>query len=175
MPDQPAPCATVEAVREDLARRAEFGLAKYGQTVADNPADLRAWLQHAYEETLDKAVYLRRAMAEMDAKAIGGATPASRSCEAAMPDNPTPARSRSRFARLWPDGSMSVEPAGIDFFQARERLRNEGDDDEVELLEVEITVIRSHGKPKLHVVTEHSATCPCCGETVFVEVPTDGA
>ncbi len=69
MTDRPAPCATVEAVRADLLRRAEFGLAKYGQTVADNPVDLRAWLQHAYEEVLDQAVYLRRAMDEMDRQA----------------------------------------------------------------------------------------------------------
>ncbi len=89
------------------------------------------------------------------------------------PDAPAPVRSRSRFARLWPDGSMSVEPAGMDFFEARKRLRDGNDDDEVELLEIEVTVIRSHGRPKLRVATEHSATCPCCGETVFVQVPTD--
>ncbi len=69
MTEPPAPCATVEAVRADLRRRAEFGLAKYGQTVADNPATLREWLNHAYEETLDKAVYLRRAMDELDRQA----------------------------------------------------------------------------------------------------------
>ena len=58
-------------VCEEIARRQQMGIAKYGTTVADNPLPLREWLQHAYEETLDKAVYLRRAIAELDAK--GGA------------------------------------------------------------------------------------------------------
>jgi len=35
-------------------------------TVADNPLELREWLQHAYEETLDKAVYLKRAIDEIN-------------------------------------------------------------------------------------------------------------
>ena len=81
-------------------------------------------------------------------------------------------RSRSRFARLWPDGSMEVFPAGVDFQQARGRLTS-GDKD-VELLEIEIAVIRSHGMPMLRVVTEHSAVCPCCGEIVTIEAPRDG-
>lgn len=59
----------VEAlVCEEIARRQQMGIEKYGTTVADNPLALREWLQHAYEETLDKAVYLRRAIAEIDAK-----------------------------------------------------------------------------------------------------------
>ncbi|MFW9594833.1 MAG: hypothetical protein ACMV1D_04985 [Macromonas sp.] len=55
-------------VCEEIARRQQMGIAKYGTTVADNPLPLREWLQHAYEEALDMAVYLRRAMAEIDAK-----------------------------------------------------------------------------------------------------------
>jgi hypothetical protein len=35
-------------------------------TVATNPAHLREWLQHAYQESLDKAIYLKRAIAELD-------------------------------------------------------------------------------------------------------------
>lgn len=50
----------------DIAERQRLGLAKYGCTVAENPLSLREWLRHAYEETLDKAVYLRRAIAEID-------------------------------------------------------------------------------------------------------------
>ena len=50
----------------DIAARQQLGINKYGTTVADNPLDLRQWLQHAYEECLDQAVYLRRAMAELD-------------------------------------------------------------------------------------------------------------
>lgn len=61
--------ATVEAVRADLLRRSEIGVAKYGTTVAGNPLPLREWLQHAYEEALDMAVYLKRAMAEVGAQA----------------------------------------------------------------------------------------------------------
>lgn len=57
-------------VCDDIARRQALGLAKYGTTVAFNPGDLRYWLNHAYEETLDKAVYLRRAIAELDAEAL---------------------------------------------------------------------------------------------------------
>ncbi len=52
----------------DIARRQALGIAKYGKTVAENPLRLREWLQHAYEETLDNAVYLRRAIVEIDAR-----------------------------------------------------------------------------------------------------------
>lgn len=55
-------------VCEEIASRQLFGISKYGQTVAANPLELRAWLLHAYEECLDQAVYLRRAIAEIDAK-----------------------------------------------------------------------------------------------------------
>lgn len=50
----------------DIATRQQKGVAKYGTTVCANPLDLRAWLQHAYEECLDQAVYLRRAIAEIE-------------------------------------------------------------------------------------------------------------
>lgn len=53
-------------VCNDIAQRQAFGINKYGVTVAENPLQLRAWLVHAYEETLDKAVYLRRAIEEID-------------------------------------------------------------------------------------------------------------
>lgn len=52
-------------VCDDIAKRQALGIAKYGTTVADNPLTLKQWLQHAYEETLDKAVYLRRAIEEL--------------------------------------------------------------------------------------------------------------
>jgi len=51
-------------VCEDIAKRQDLGLAKYGTTVEGNPLPLRDWLQHAYEEALDMAVYLRRAIEE---------------------------------------------------------------------------------------------------------------
>lgn len=62
------PTGIEAAVCSDIARRQQMGIAKYGQTVADNALELRAWLQHAYEEHLDAAIYLRRAIAEIDAQ-----------------------------------------------------------------------------------------------------------
>lgn len=60
-------CTGIEAaVCADIAARQAVGIAKYGTTVADNPLPLRDWLEHAYQETLDKAVYLKRAIAELD-------------------------------------------------------------------------------------------------------------
>ncbi len=59
---------TEAAVCNDIRERQAFGITKYGTTVRDNPLPLRQWLQHAYEECLDQAVYLKRAMEEMDKK-----------------------------------------------------------------------------------------------------------
>lgn len=61
-----APTGTEAGVVNDIIRRQELGTRKYGTTVRDNPLPLRAWLQHAYEECLDQAVYLKRAMEELD-------------------------------------------------------------------------------------------------------------
>lgn len=61
-----AATGTEAAVITDIAARQAKGIAKYGVTVRDNPLTLRQWLQHAYEEVLDQAVYLKRAMEEMD-------------------------------------------------------------------------------------------------------------
>jgi len=49
-----------------IARRQQFGLAKYGLTVEGNPLPLRQWLVHALEESLDMSIYLARAIEEMD-------------------------------------------------------------------------------------------------------------
>lgn len=56
----------VEAVRSDLLRRSQFGIAKYGVTLDRTDLSLRDWLQHAYEECLDQANYLKRAILEID-------------------------------------------------------------------------------------------------------------
>lgn len=61
-----SPKGTERRVCEDIAARQRLGIAKYGTTVAQNPLDLRQWLQHQYEELLDAAVYCRRAIEEMD-------------------------------------------------------------------------------------------------------------
>ena len=57
---------TETQVCADIKRRQELGIAKYGTTVAQNPLDLRQWLQHAYEEQLDNAIYTKRAIQELD-------------------------------------------------------------------------------------------------------------
>ena len=56
----------VEAVRDDLLQRSQIGVSKYGVTLARDDLSLRDWLQHAYEETLDQANYLKRAIVEID-------------------------------------------------------------------------------------------------------------
>lgn len=62
------PSGIESEVCADIAARQRLGLSKYGMSVADNPADLLAWLQHAYEETLDNAVYLKKAMHKLKEK-----------------------------------------------------------------------------------------------------------
>ena len=57
---------TETEVCADIKRRQELGIAKYGTTVAQNPLELRQWLQHSYEEKLDDAVYMKRAIQELD-------------------------------------------------------------------------------------------------------------
>lgn len=57
---------TEELVCNDIAARQKLGMAKYGTTVCANPLELKQWLQHAYEEALDQAIYLKRAIQELD-------------------------------------------------------------------------------------------------------------
>lgn len=56
----------VEAVRADLLARSRTGQAKYGTTLARKDLGLRDWLQHALEEAEDMALYLKRAIMELD-------------------------------------------------------------------------------------------------------------
>lgn len=44
----------------EIARRQQFGIAKYGTTVDANPLSLMQWVQHAKEEAMDLAVYLTK-------------------------------------------------------------------------------------------------------------------
>lgn len=46
------------SVMEDLKRRADLGVKKYGTTLEQN--DHQNMLQHAYEESLDLAQYLKK-------------------------------------------------------------------------------------------------------------------
>jgi hypothetical protein len=61
MPDK-----VIDAVCADLQGRSAVGLRKYGVTLERTDLSLRDWLQHAYEETLDQANYLKRAIMELD-------------------------------------------------------------------------------------------------------------
>lgn len=53
-------------VAEDIAKRQQLGIAKYGTTVIDNPLTRLQWTRHAYEEALDLAIYLRRLIHEIE-------------------------------------------------------------------------------------------------------------
>jgi hypothetical protein len=46
-------------VVQDIAERQKLGIAKYGTTLADSGLAPLQILQHAYEEVLDQAAYLR--------------------------------------------------------------------------------------------------------------------
>ena len=56
---------TEKKVCKDIEDRQQLGIEKYGTTVEKNPLHLREWLNHAYEEALDMAIYLRRALDEL--------------------------------------------------------------------------------------------------------------
>lgn len=49
----------------DIARRQQVGLKKYGVSLADNPLTLLEWLEHSYQEKLDDALYMRRAIEQL--------------------------------------------------------------------------------------------------------------
>lgn len=51
----------------DIAARQEKGIQKYGVSVADNPLTQKQWAQHAYEEALDLAIYLKRLIGTFEA------------------------------------------------------------------------------------------------------------
>ncbi|SEM70033.1 hypothetical protein SAMN04515666_11958 [Bosea lupini] len=58
----------IDAVRDDLLRRSQLGIKKYGTTLERKDLNLRDWLQHTYEEHLDAANYLKRAIMEIDSE-----------------------------------------------------------------------------------------------------------
>lgn len=68
MSDDPADYLSGTELRvcQLIAERQMRGIAKYETTVSDNPLPLRVWLRHALEECLDQAIYLQRAIEEMD-------------------------------------------------------------------------------------------------------------
>ncbi len=60
------PIGTEARVCDDIANRQRLGIIKYGVTVEKSSGDFRDWLQHAYEEALDMAIYLKRAIEEIE-------------------------------------------------------------------------------------------------------------
>jgi hypothetical protein len=63
----PMPATGTEGrVCVDIVRRQQMGIAKYGTTVSENPLELRQWVEHAYQEALDQAIYLKRIMEKLD-------------------------------------------------------------------------------------------------------------
>ena len=92
--DHTGPTGTEGRVCNDIALRQWHGLAKYGTTVEANPLTLRQWLQHAYEEALDQAIYLRRAIEQIDAEeafvaALALSTPVTAFETTTHPEEPT--------------------------------------------------------------------------------------
>lgn len=55
-----------QQVCSDILARQKVGLAKYGVSVAESPLPLKEWMNHAYQECLDQAIYLKRAIAEIE-------------------------------------------------------------------------------------------------------------
>ena len=60
----------VSSVRKDLKQRSKLGIKKYGVTLDRKDIDLKGWLQHAYEECLDQALYLKRSIEEIETKEL---------------------------------------------------------------------------------------------------------
>jgi uncharacterized protein YbcC (UPF0753/DUF2309 family) len=52
----------VTEVLSDIKKREKKGFLQYGTTVDRNDYDLKMWLQEAYEECLDMAIYLKSAI-----------------------------------------------------------------------------------------------------------------
>ena len=58
----------IEAVCADLRARSAVGLRKYNVGLDRTDLALADWLQHAYEEALDMANYLKRSIMELQTK-----------------------------------------------------------------------------------------------------------
>jgi hypothetical protein len=91
------PQGTEARVCDDITERQALGIAKYGKTVEQNNLAFRDWLQHAYEEALDMAIYLKRAIEQInradykpDWKCMKCKAPLhpGRTCPACWPDEP---------------------------------------------------------------------------------------
>jgi hypothetical protein len=63
--------AVVEANRKLLLKRSQFGIDKYGVTLAGSGLTRRQLLQHALEEALDMANYIQAEIMRHDAEEAG--------------------------------------------------------------------------------------------------------
>lgn len=54
-----------ESVIEDIRSRREMGRKQYGCTMERTDIDILGWAQHAYEEAMDTAIYLKRLMRDL--------------------------------------------------------------------------------------------------------------
>lgn len=55
----------LQEVIDDLIAREQKGLETYGTTVDREDYELKDWLKEAYEESLDKCIYLKAAINKM--------------------------------------------------------------------------------------------------------------
>ena len=56
----------VESVVSELRSRSVLGVEKYGVTLARDDLSLEQWVQHALEECMDMALYLKRIKVELE-------------------------------------------------------------------------------------------------------------
>lgn len=61
----------LDAVIQDLVSREQRGLEKYGTTVDRKDLTSQQWLQHAYEEALDFALYIKKLIYEKENQKTG--------------------------------------------------------------------------------------------------------
>lgn len=61
----------LDAVIQDLVSREQRGLEKYGTTVDRKDLTNQQWLQHAYEEALDFALYIKKLIYEKENQKTG--------------------------------------------------------------------------------------------------------
>ena len=56
----------VEAVREDLLKRSQVGIKKYGVTLDRSDLSLKEWLIHLREELMDATLYIKKIEMELE-------------------------------------------------------------------------------------------------------------
>jgi cytidylate kinase len=56
---------TLNEVIKDMIAREQLGIKKYGTTIDRDDYSLKDWLVHAYEESLDKSLYLKKAIQQL--------------------------------------------------------------------------------------------------------------